>query len=75
MSKLLNLGKTDEKRNSDHSDNEDDDFKRAMNHNKIAEVDVSLFHRKLHRRRKMKKQHSHGAEIGIVRLDSIYVCA
>lgn len=55
MSKLLNLGKTDEKRNSDHSDNEDDEFKRVMIQKKTAEVDVSLFHRKLHRRRKMKK--------------------
>jgi hypothetical protein len=55
MSKLLNLGKLDEKRNSDHSDNEADaDFQRAMCYQKKAEVDVSLFGRKLHRRRKLK---------------------
>lgn len=55
MSKLLNLGKADEKRSSDHSDNEADaDFQRALFYQKKAEVDVSLFGRKLHRRRKLK---------------------
>jgi hypothetical protein len=55
MSKLLNIGNnTDEKRNSDHSDNEgDDDFQRAMFYQDKAKVDVSLFNRKLHRRRKL----------------------
>jgi hypothetical protein len=57
MSKLLNIGKNiDEKRNSDHSDNEgDDDFKRAMFYQDKVKVDVTLWNRKLHRRRKLKE--------------------
>jgi hypothetical protein len=76
MSKLLNLGKPvgavaaaadDEKRNSDHSDNEADaDFQRAMFYKQKAEVDVSLFGRKLHRRRKLKNSKGEAAPGGAV---------
>ena len=56
MSKMLNLKNTEEKRNSDHSDNEDDnEFHRALFYKKQAEVDVTMFNRKLHRRKFMKK--------------------